>query len=64
MTLLGAGDPDVSLLGLSFPNEQDAAFAAAEGFRRRSAGELAEIRERAILAMRDTRDLLGGTRRE
>ena len=46
-------DPDVSLLGLSFPNEQDAAFAAAEGFRRRSAGELAEIRERAVVAMRD-----------
>jgi hypothetical protein len=25
-------DPDVALLGMSFPNEQDAAFAAAESF--------------------------------
>jgi len=46
-------DPDVTLLGLSFPNEQDAAFAAAEGFRQRSAGELAELRERAVAAMHD-----------
>jgi len=46
-------DPDVTLLGLSFPNEQDAAFAAAEGFRRRTPAELAEIRERAVVAMRD-----------
>ena len=46
-------DPDVTLLGLSFPNEQDAAFAAAEGFRHRSAAELAELRDRAVLAMRD-----------
>lgn len=46
-------DPDVALLGLSFPNEQDAAFAAAERFRRRSPEELAELRERAVLAMRD-----------
>ncbi len=46
-------DPDVALLGLSFPNEQDAAFAAAERFRRRSPQELAELRERAAIAMRD-----------
>jgi hypothetical protein len=26
-------DPDVALLGLSFPNEQDASFAAVERFR-------------------------------
>jgi aryl-alcohol dehydrogenase-like predicted oxidoreductase len=46
-------DPDVALLGLSFPNEQDAAFAAAENFRRRTPLELAELRERAAFAMRD-----------
>ncbi|HTQ06722.1 MAG TPA: aldo/keto reductase [Polyangiaceae bacterium] len=46
-------DPDVALLGLSFPNEQDAAFAAAERFRPRSSAELADIRERAREAMRD-----------
>lgn len=46
-------DPDVALLGLSFPNEQDAAFAAAERFRPRTPAELADIRERAELAMRD-----------
>ncbi len=46
-------DPDVTLLGLSFPNEQDAAFAAAERFRPRTPAELADIRERAALAMRD-----------
>jgi aryl-alcohol dehydrogenase-like predicted oxidoreductase len=40
-------DPDVALLGLSFPNEQDAAFAAAEAFSRLSASELADIRVRA-----------------
>ena len=44
-------DPDVALLGLSFPNEQDAAFAAAERFRPVSAAELAGLRERARLAM-------------
>jgi aryl-alcohol dehydrogenase-like predicted oxidoreductase len=46
-------DPDVTLLGLSFPNEQDAAFAATERFRRRTPDELAELRERAAVAMRD-----------
>jgi aryl-alcohol dehydrogenase-like predicted oxidoreductase len=46
-------DPDVALLGLSFPNEQDAAFEAVERFRRRSPAELAELRERAAVAMRD-----------
>jgi len=44
-------DPDVALLGLSFPNEQDAAFAAAERFRPVSAAELAALRERAKFAM-------------
>lgn len=46
-------DPDVALLGMSFPNEQDAAFAAARSF----AGPLddskmADLRRRAIDAIR------------
>jgi hypothetical protein len=44
-------DPDVALLGLSFPNEQDEAFAAAERFRPLSPEELAEVRRRAETAM-------------
>lgn len=43
-------DPDVALLGLSFPNEQDAAFAAAQTFRPLSATEMEEIRRRALIA--------------
>lgn len=46
-------DPDVALLGLSFPNEQDAAFAAAERFEPLSQSELAAIRQRAALAIAD-----------
>jgi hypothetical protein len=45
-------DPDVALLGLSFPNEQDAAFAAAEAFRPMDARELAATRARAAEAIR------------
>jgi aryl-alcohol dehydrogenase-like predicted oxidoreductase len=47
-------DPDVALLGLSFPNEQDAAFAAYRSFTRRgplSADEMADIRRRAAVAI-------------
>ena len=44
-------DPDVALLGLSFPNEQDAAFAAATAFRPMAADELSRTRARAIEAM-------------
>lgn len=40
-------DPDVALLGLSFPNEQDAAFEAARAFHPLSATELTEVRRRA-----------------
>lgn len=40
-------DPDVALLGLSFPNEQDAAFAAARSFAPLAPAELAAIRARA-----------------
>lgn len=46
-------DPDVALLGLSFPNEQDAAFAAAAAFAPLSEQGLAEIRDAAAIARRD-----------
>lgn len=44
-------DPDVALLGLSFPNEQDAAFAAAQAFVPMDARELAAGRARAAVAI-------------
>jgi len=44
-------DPDVALLGMSFPNEQDAAFAAAEAFAPMTDAELADTRRRAVEAM-------------
>jgi aryl-alcohol dehydrogenase-like predicted oxidoreductase len=46
-------DPDVALLGMSFPNEQDAAFKAAAAFTPLSPSALRQIRERAAEAMRD-----------
>ncbi len=46
-------DPDVALLGMSFPNEQDAAFSAAERFSPLTESGLHEMRERAVVAMRD-----------
>jgi hypothetical protein len=45
-------DPDVALLGLSFPNEQDAAFAAAAEFRPLIPSRMEDIRHRAVEAMR------------
>jgi 1-deoxyxylulose-5-phosphate synthase len=45
-------DPDVTLLGLSFPNEQDAAFAAAASFAPLSPSGREEIRRRAADAVR------------
>ncbi len=45
-------DPDVALLGLSFENEREAAFAAVRAFRPLPAGRMAEIRERAAEAIR------------
>lgn len=39
-------DPDVALLGLSFPNEQDEAFAAAEAFRSPVADDALEATRR------------------
>jgi aryl-alcohol dehydrogenase-like predicted oxidoreductase len=45
-------DPDVALLGMSFENEQDAAFAAFETFTGPlAAGRMAEIRARAAVAI-------------
>jgi 1-deoxyxylulose-5-phosphate synthase len=44
-------DPDVALLGLSFPNEQDAAFAAVRSFRPLGAAEMADLRARAAAAI-------------
>jgi aryl-alcohol dehydrogenase-like predicted oxidoreductase len=44
-------DPDVALLGLSFPNEQDAAFRAFEEFRPLGKEQLKEIEDRAAKAI-------------
>ena len=44
-------DPDVALLGMSFSNEQDAAFTAARSFRSLTAVQMADIRMRAVVAM-------------
>jgi aryl-alcohol dehydrogenase-like predicted oxidoreductase len=44
-------DPDVALLGLSFPNEQDAAFAAAAAFEPLSEAGLEKVRQRAERAI-------------
>ena len=43
-------DPDVALLGLSFPNEQDEAFAAVANFQPLGEERLAEVRQRAAIA--------------
>lgn len=43
-------DPDVALLGLSFPNEQAAAFDAARSFRPLPREQLEDIRRRAAEA--------------
>lgn len=44
-------DPDVALLGMSYPNEQDAAFTAAASFRPLSPEQLEDIRSRAAQAV-------------
>jgi 1-deoxyxylulose-5-phosphate synthase len=49
-------DPDVALLGLSFPNEQDAAFAAARSFACLSPARMQRIRELAAEAVRGKGD--------
>jgi 1-deoxyxylulose-5-phosphate synthase len=43
-------DPDVALLGLSYPNEQDQAFAAAGSFAPLAPAQMADIRHRAVAA--------------
>ena len=45
-------DPDVALLGLSFPNEQDAALGAAASFRPLTHEAMADLRRRAAEAVR------------
>jgi aryl-alcohol dehydrogenase-like predicted oxidoreductase len=45
--------PDVALLGLSFPNEQDAAFEALGKFERLDSQKLERIRQKAALAIQD-----------
>jgi predicted aldo/keto reductase-like oxidoreductase len=44
-------DPDVALLGMSFPVEQDAAFAAAQAFRPLPPADMDRIRVRAVECM-------------
>jgi aryl-alcohol dehydrogenase-like predicted oxidoreductase len=44
-------DPDVTLLGMSFPNEQDAVFTAFEEFSPLSGNKLKEIEQRAARAI-------------
>jgi aryl-alcohol dehydrogenase-like predicted oxidoreductase len=46
-------DPDVALLGLSYPNEQDATFAAARSFLPLSPDAMADMHFRAVAARRD-----------
>ncbi len=43
--------PDVALLGLSFPNEQDAAFEALGGFRLMTPEAMEKTRRRAAVAI-------------
>ena len=44
-------NPDVALLGLSFPNEQDVAFQALKLFRPLDFAQLEDIRQRALTAI-------------
>jgi hypothetical protein len=46
-------NPDVVLLGLSFPNEQDEAFAAARSFVPLSEERMNDVRQRAGEARRE-----------
>ncbi len=46
-------DPDVALLGLSYPNEQDSAFAAAQAFSPLTLEQMEQIRRRAAVARKD-----------
>jgi aryl-alcohol dehydrogenase-like predicted oxidoreductase len=44
-------DPDVALLGMSFPNEQDEALAAAEAFEPLAQQEMLDVEKRAATAV-------------
>jgi aryl-alcohol dehydrogenase-like predicted oxidoreductase len=46
-------DPDVTLLGMSFPNEQDAAFASARDFTPLMPAQMEALKRRAVEAVRD-----------
>lgn len=46
-------DPDVALLGLSYPNEQDHAFAAAATFAPLADEQMEDVRIRAVEARKD-----------
>ena len=46
-------DPDVTLLGLSFPNEQDQAWEAADQFAPLDEAQMEDVRRRAVLARAD-----------
>lgn len=50
-------DPDVALLGMSHPNEQDAALAAAARFTPMTPEALEDVRARAALAMQGKGDV-------
>ena len=49
-------DPDVALLGMSFPNEQDAAFDAARSFTPLTPERMRQVRERAREAVQGKGD--------
>lgn len=46
-------DPDVTLLGLCFPNEQDIAFETAKSFKPLSADKMNHIKEFAVETVKD-----------
>ena len=46
-------DPDVALIGMSFTNEQDAAFAAIEHFVKQTPAEMEILRARAAEAIKE-----------
>jgi len=46
-------DPDVALLGMSYPNEQDVAFSASRSFQPLTPDQMEDIRNRATEARRD-----------
>jgi aryl-alcohol dehydrogenase-like predicted oxidoreductase len=49
-------DPDVTLLGMCFTNEQDAAFEVARNFMPLSQAEMTEIKSLAVEAVKDKGD--------